>query len=327
MTDIHDHIAVLLLFFVVHLLTGLILIGRTGRRLWLWNAMDSAAVDIARRLNREGRSDSDRIVRGTAVFLVMTLLAYGAGWLWTYAAAGAWGWAWYLILLVGSVTVMTPIAVLRAVAKRLAEHKDQRVRDILAPYVREDLRQADHYALVRKAVEYGADALCVHLVGPSLFFALFGAPGLFVYTAVMAQQRVFGQLVPAHIHFGATARAAERLLNFVPALLSAALVAIGAAVVSRGQPLAALKLPLAQARLYDSFNRGLVLAAAAGGLGMTLGGPRRLTDGQISRSEWLGPAGTAAKAEPAAVRRAGMIIFVAFLCLILAFSFLSMIRL
>lgn len=327
MSHLHENIAVLLLFFAVHLLLGAALIARTGRHPWLWRIMDSAAAEAARRLNRGGRSDSDRIVRGAVVFVVFVLLAFGAGSLWALMSRGHLGWVADLVLLSGCLTVMMPIAVMRAVGRRLADHKADRARDIIAPHLREDIVNADTHTLARKSVEYGMEALCVQLVGPALFFALFGAPGLFVYVMIMAQHRIYGYLTPAQVHFGATVRAAERLINFIPAALTALLIVAGTSVVSRGKPVMAAALALKQAKRDDSFNRGLVLAAAAGGLGLALGGPRYWPDGQASRGEWLGAISETARTDPSALRQSGLLAFVVFLIFALAFSMVFMMRL
>lgn len=327
MTHLHENIAVLLLFFVVHLLLGAALMARTRRRPWLWTIMESAAADAARRLNRGGRSDSDRIVRGAVVFFIFTLGAYGAGSLWALMSRGSWGWAADLFLLSGTITAMAPVAVLRGVGRRLADQKTDQVRDILARHLREDLTKADAHTLARKAVEYGIEALCVQMVGPALAFVLFGAAGVFVYVTVIAQHRVYGHIVPAQLHFGATVRAAERLINLLPAVLTALLVVMGTAVVSRGKPAMAAALAVQQARRDDSLNRGMVLAAAAGGLGLALGGPRRWAEGQVRPAAWLGATSQTARTEPAAVRRAGLLAFVAFLIFALGFSTTFMMQL
>ncbi|MDP2206594.1 MAG: cobalamin biosynthesis protein [Alphaproteobacteria bacterium] len=326
MTHFHENIAVLLLFFVVHLLIGAALMARTRGRPWLWTIMESAAGDAARRLNRGGRSDSDRIVRGAVVFVVFLLLAYGAGSLWALMSRSNWGWAADLFLLSGAMTAMAPVAVMRGVGRRLADQKTNQARDILARHLREDLTQADAHMLARKAVEYGIESLCVLLVGPALAFALFGAVGVFVYVMVMAQHRIYGHIVPAQLHFGATVRAAERLVNLLPAVVTSLLVVTGAAVVSRGKPAMAATLAVQQAGRDDSLNRGMVLAAAAGGLGLALGGPRRWADGQVRPAAWLGAAAETARTEPAAVRQAGLLAFVAFLLFALGFSMAFMMR-
>ena len=327
MTDIHNHIAVLLLFFVVHLILGAALMSRTGRHQWLWSFMDSAAVEMGRRLNRGGRSDSDRIVRGTVVFVLMMLFAFGIGYAWEWAGVrGGMGWALDLLLLSGAMGIMTPVAVMRSVGRRLGDHKIDRARDVAAAHVREDLSKADEHAVARKTIEYGIESLCITLVGPAVGYVLFGATGVFVYVAVLAQQRAFGHVLSSHIHFGAAARAAERVINFVPAVLTAGLIALGAVVVPRGKPVMAASLPLQQAGRDDSFNRGIVMAAAAGGLGLTLGGPRRWPDGQVSKADWMGTGRETARTDVAALKRAGMMVFVAFLVLILAFSGVFMMR-
>lgn len=330
MTDLYHNTAVLLLFFVVHLILGVALLSRTRRTLWLWTIMESAAAEVARKLNRGGRSDSERIVRGAVVFIIFTAAAWGLGRLWGGMSAGNWGWLPDLFLLSGAMSALAPVAVLRSVGRRLTEQKNDRARDILAPYIREDITRADAHTLARKTVEYGAEALCVQVVGPALAFAFFGAAGVFVYVMVMAQFRTYGYVVPAQVQFGATVRAAERLINFIPAVLTVVLIAAGAAVVSRGKPVMAMVLPFKQAGRQDSYNRGLVLAAAAGGLGLALGGPRRLNMGQGerqgSKDGWLGAGSETARTEPAAVRHAGLLVFVGFLLLALGFSMGFMMR-
>lgn len=326
MTAYQDNIVVLLLFYVVHLLLGAALLRRTGRRPWLWVFMESAAAETARRLNRGGRSDSERIVRGAAVFVLLTLSALAAGSLWALAAAGAWGWIAGLLLLSGSVSAMTPVGVMRGAGRALSDQKTARARDIAAPHLREEVPADDTHALARKTVEYGMESLCLQVAGPSLAFVFFGATGVFVYVAVMAQFLVFGRMTPAYLHFGATVRAAERLINILPAALTALLLALAAGVVSRGKPVMALVLPVKQARGDDSFNRGLVMAAAAGGLGISLGGPRRWPGGEASCGEWMGAGGDTARTDAADLKRAAMLGFVAFLILSLAFSGALMMR-
>lgn len=326
MTDFYHNTAVLLLFFVVHLVLGVALLSRTRRRLWLWTIMEGAAAEAARKLNRGGRSDSERIVRGAVVFIVFMAVAYGIGRLWALMSAGNWGWVPDLFLLSGAMSALAPVAVLRGVGRRLSEQKKDQARDVLAPHLREDISRADPHTLARKAVEYGGEALCAQVVGPALAFAFFGAAGVFVYVMVMAQFRIYGFVVPAQVQFGATVRAAERLINFIPAAVTVLLVTAGAAVVSRGKPVMALALPLQQARRQDSFNRGMVLAAMAGGLGLALGGPRRLVSGQGNKDGWLGAVSETARTEPAAARRAGLLVFVGFLLLALGFSMGFMMR-
>lgn len=326
MSAFHDHIAVLLLFFVVHLILGAALITRTGRRQWLWSFMESASEEMARRLNRDGRSETDRIVRGTIVFMLMLGMALGAGSLWSWLSDRDMGWIFDLFLLSGALGIMTPIAVMRAVGRRLGEHKIDRARDIAALHLREDITRVDEHALTRKTIEYGVESLCLRLAGPALGYILFGATGVFVYVAVMAQQRIFGRQIPSQIHFGAAARAAERVINFIPATLTVLLITLGAAVISRGKPVMAAALSLQQARRDDNFNRGLVLAAAAGGMGLVLGGPRRWPEGQGSAGEWLGSGQETARTEAGALKRAGMLTFVGFLIFVLALSAAFMMR-
>jgi len=312
-------LCILLLFFVAHFLIGAALLARTGRRPLLWVVFESAAAEVARRLNRESRSEQDRLVRGFIVVILLLFFALLLGLGMDYLGRLPFGWVGDLVFLSLSVAAMTPIAVLRRAGYYLGEAKPARAMQIVQYHLPEDISGADAHAVVRKALEYAAISMNVLLVGPSLFYAGFGPAGVMLYVAVMAMHRAFGRSEKSTVYFGGTVRSLELLVNWVPARVTAVLITLAAGAVSRASPLTALKVAAGQAKGAESQNRGWVIGAMAGALGAILGGPRRWENGATSTESWIGPSTATAKQEPEALKRGALLVFVVY-CLVMAIA-------
>lgn len=307
-----EKLSILLLFLIIHLVLGAVLMGRAGRRPLLWTVLAEASKEVSRRLNRETRSEQDRLVRG---FIVVVLLAFFAmlfGYVMEKLSGLPFGFVADLLLLSITVVGMTPIAVLRRVRQYLADGKPQRANETVATHLTEDISGADESGVIRKAVEYAAVNMNVLLVGPALFFVVFGAAGLVLYITIMAMHGAFGRTDRKTFYFGGTVRSLETLANWVPARLTALLFALAAGVVSRARPLAAIRVAAGQAGKCESRNRGWVIGAVAGALDMTLGGPRHWKNGEKSKEEWIGGQGTSARLDALALKRAGLLCFVVY---------------
>src|SRR5690606_26579334 len=110
-------------------------------------------------------------------------------------------------------------------------------------------------------------------------------------------------------YFGGTVRSLEFLVNWIPARITVVLFALCAGAVSGGRPLQALKIAATQSGKCESRNRGWVLGAVAGALGITLGGPRHWKNGTKSKEDWIGAPDTTAKLDETVLKRAGLLCF------------------
>lgn len=318
-----EKLYVLLLFLVIHLVLGALLMGRAGRRPLLWTVLAEASKEVSRRLNRETRSEQDRLVRGFIVVVLLVFFALLFGYVMEKLSGLPYGFLATLLLLSVTVTGMTPVAVLRRVQKSLAAGQLQQAKETVSAQLDEDISGADDSGVIRKAVESAAVAMNVRLVGPSLFYVVFGTTGLVLYVTVMSMHGAFGRADRKTFYFGGTVRSLEMLANWVPSRLTALFFALAAGVVTRARPFAALKVAAEQAGKCDSRNRGWVIGAAAGALDITLGGPRRWPDGEKSTEEWIGAVGTTARLETAALKRAGLLCFAVFL-IVMALSAIAL---
>lgn len=125
--------------------------------------------------------------------------------------------------------------------------------------------------LVRATVESVAENTSDAVVGPLVWGAFAGVPGLLAYRAVNTLDAMVGYHSPDHERFGWAAARTDDLANLVPARLCAALTALLAPVVG-GRPAATIAVWRRDGRRHPSPNAGPVEAAFAGALGRTLGG-------------------------------------------------------
>ena len=134
-----------------------------------------------------------------------------------------------------------------------------------------DPAQLDVEGLARATVESVAENTADAVVGPLVWGALLGVPGLLGYRAVNTLDAMVGHRSPRHARFGWASARADDAANLLPARLTAALVVVLAPVVGGG-PRAALRAWWRDGGKHPSPNAGPVEAAFAGALGRTLGG-------------------------------------------------------
>lgn len=157
----------------------------------------------------------------------------------------------------------------------------------------------DAAGLARASVESVAENTSDAVVGPLLFGALGGVPGLLAYRAVNTLDAMVGHRSPRHLRFGWAAARADDLANLLPARLTAGL-AVALAPLAGGRPAPALRVWRRDGRRHPSPNAGQVEAAFAGVLGRSLGG-RLSYGGRVQDRPVLG---SGPVPEPADVLRA-----------------------
>ncbi len=157
----------------------------------------------------------------------------------------------------------------------------------------------DAGGLARAAAESLAENTSDAVVAPLLWGAVAGVPGLLGYRAVNTLDAMVGHRSPRYRRFGWAAARLDDGANLVPARLAALLVA-GCAPAVGGSPRAALRAWRRDAPAHPSPNAGPVEAAAAGALGVTLGGWTVYRHGAEERPRL----GTGPPPGPADLRRA-----------------------
>ena len=200
------------------------------------------------------------------------------------------------------------VATAVAVAGRMLDAEALAVADLLAaddlPAARRRLRALvgrdasalDASGVARAVVESVAENTTDAVVAPAVWAAIGGAPAVLAHRAVNTLDAMVGHRTSRYERFGWAVARLDDVANAVPAVLGAALVvvrhptrwrAIGRAVV-------------ADAGRHPSPNAGLIEAAFAGALGVTLGGTNRYAGAVEDR----GRLGTGPAPEPADIIRA-----------------------
>jgi adenosylcobinamide-phosphate synthase len=197
-------------------------------------------------------------------------------------------------------------------------------RALLPTLAGRDPSTLDAAELARATVESVAENTSDAAVAPLVWGALAGLPGLLGYRAVNTLDAMVGHRSARYARFGWAAARTDDVANWLPARLTAALT-VAVAPVAGGSPRDALRVWLRDGAAHPSPNAGRCEAAAAGALGLRLGGRNVygsrvedrpvLGDGRapassdvarsvrLSRAVWLAAAALAAAARLAARSR------------------------
>lgn len=125
--------------------------------------------------------------------------------------------------------------------------------------------------LARATVESVAENTSDAVVAPLFWGAVAGVPGLLGYRAANTLDAMVGYRNDRYERFGKAAARLDDVVNLAPARLTGLLTVATAPLVG-GTPAAALRALRADRRAHPSPNAGWCEAAAAGALGVRLGG-------------------------------------------------------
>ena len=155
----------------------------------------------------------------------------------------------------------------RRVGRALSAGDLEGARGLLPSLVGRDTDDLDEKEVARAVIESVAENTVDAVVAPACFAAAGGAPAAYAYRAVNTLDAMVGHRSRRYARFGWAAARLDDAANWVPARLTAVLVA---AVRPRaaGQVLAVLRHPPE----HPSPNAGVAEAAFAAALGLRLGG-------------------------------------------------------
>ena len=158
-------------------------------------------------------------------------------------------------------------------------------RQQVAMIVGRDTKNMDQAAVARGAIESGAENLSDGVIAPIFWFLIGGLPALMVYKIVNTADSMIGYRTERHEDFGWASARFDDLLNFIPARITAALIALPAGVHGQWRDI------IADAKLHRSPNAGWPEAAMARAINVTLSGPRAY-EGQMQNFPLVHPSGT-----------------------------------
>jgi adenosylcobinamide-phosphate synthase len=157
------------------------------------------------------------------------------------------------------------------VARALEEQKLDLARGRLSRIVSRDTSSLDETGILRALVETVSENISDGIVAPIFYLSLFGPVGALTYKAVNTMDSMLGYTNERYRYFGWFPARADDIANWIPARLSGWLVVGAAACLGRDWRLST-RIMRRDARKMKSPNAGFPEAAAAGALGVQLGG-------------------------------------------------------
>jgi adenosylcobinamide-phosphate synthase len=279
----------------------LILDAIVGDPEWLWRRLPHPVVAVGRLIewmdrtwNRADLSAGRR--KGAGVFAIVVVVAVAAtvGWFIERLLSPAehdWSAPFIVVLVAVLLAGRSLYDHVAAVAAAYESDGLAAARRTLPSIVGRDPESLDEAGLSRAAIESLAENFSDGVVAPAFWFALLGLPGLFAYKAINTADSMIGHRSPSHCDFGWASARLDDIANLLPARLSAIAIAV-AAPLAGGAIGAAFRLVGADARNHRSPNAGWPEAAMAGGLDVSLSGPRSY-DGVVGDEPYLNASGTA----------------------------------
>jgi adenosylcobinamide-phosphate synthase len=234
-----------------------------------------------------------RLAGGLLVVLTLSLagvIAWGllslAAWLHPLLGAAISVWLAWTCLAVRELHRQSAAVIDRLVASDLSG-----ARQALAMIVGRDTADLDEQALLRACIETVAENTSDGIVAPLVYLGLGGPVAGILFKAASTLDSMVGYRNQRYREFGWTAARLDDLLNWLPARLTALLLVTSCVPIgldARG----AWRIARRDARRHASPNAGLPEAAAAGALGVQLGGPASY-NGQWQEKPTFGDAGRA----------------------------------
>ncbi|GAB3198957.1 cobalamin biosynthesis protein [Geodermatophilus arenarius] len=182
-------------------------------------------------------------------------------------------------------------------------------RALLPTLAGRDPSTLDEAELARATVESVAENTSDAAVAPLVWGALAGLPGLLGYRAVNTLDAMVGHRSPRHARFGWAAARADDVANWLPARLTAALT-VACAPLAGGSAGGALRVWRRDGAAHPSPNAGRCEAAAAGALGLRLGG-RNVYGSRVEDRPVLGDGAAPASSDVARAVRLSRAVWVA----------------
>lgn len=161
------------------------------------------------------------------------------------------------------------------VAKLVERGNLEQARTELALIVGRDTGDLSPRQIHRALIETLGENLSDGVIAPLFYLALGGLPTALAYKAINTMDSMVGYKNERYLHFGRAAARLDDLVNYLPARITAGLIALSAGLLARNPAAAsaAVETMRADGRKHASPNAGLPEAAMAGALGVCLGGP------------------------------------------------------
>ena len=249
------------------LLAGVLLDLAIGDPQWLPHPVRAIGL-VARISERLLRRTRLRLRMAGLVFWILVTGSFTmAVWVTTRFGRGWWRVYWIYSLLACRDLDIQAGRVIRA----LEQNDVEQARKRLSWIVGRETAELSDAEIVRATVETVAENLSDGVIAPLFYLAIAGPTGMAAYKAINTLDSIVGYKNDCDRDFGWASARIDDVANFVPARLSAVLILIAALLPGFGAG-RALRVTLRDGWSQPSPNAGYPEAAAAGAIGVQLGG-------------------------------------------------------
>jgi adenosylcobinamide-phosphate synthase len=154
----------------------------------------------------------------------------------------------------------------------LVQKKVNQARKKVSLVVGRDVDGYDEAGIARAVVETVAENLVDGVTAPLFFAAIGGAPLAMAYKMTNTLDSMVGYKNETYLQFGKASAGIDDIVNYIPARLTAAVIALASQVLS-GRGARSLMTALTEGAHHSSPNAGYAEAAFAGALAVKLNGP------------------------------------------------------
>ena len=252
-----------------------------GEPRWLWNTLPHPVKLMGDAIGWCDNRLNSGLYPGFAGFAVifgLCIIAITLGW---------------VISQIGWLAEIVTVAILLA-HKSLMSHVSNVINSLrlstgdgrhsVSQIVGRDTTTMNRPEIARAAIESAAENFSDGVVAPIFWFAVAGPAGIVTYKLVNTADSMIGYKNDRHRQFGWSAARLDDLLNWIPARLTALLIAGTLGGLKKW------KLIMADAQMHRSPNAGFPEAALAYSLGIALSGPRSY-DGTMQNFPFVNPDG------------------------------------
>ncbi len=276
------------------LLVALVLDWYLGEPEILWSRLPhpivvfGKAVSLADKLlNNKDDSDEKQCRNGALAIFILLLTAL----IFALFIESIFEWAGFIGIILEIIFVFILLA-----QKSLADHVDRVATDLkndgleggrkaVGMIVGRNPSSLDKSGVSRAAIESLAENFSDGVVAPAFWYAIFGLPGIIVYKMINTADSMIAYKNEKYIWFGRVAAQVDDLANWMPARISAILIAMGSGMLSGVEAFKnSLIIALKDSGLHRSPNAGWPEGAMAGGANLALGGPRIYRDETVQQA-------------------------------------------
>jgi adenosylcobinamide-phosphate synthase len=153
-------------------------------------------------------------------------------------------------------------------------------KEAISMLVSRDTKDISESDINKASIETYAENLSDGVIAPLFYLILFGLKGALVYKAINTLDSMVGYRNDKYERYGKFSARLDDIINYIPAKITTLLIVV---LFASKEAIYALK----DANKHDSPNAGYPIAAMAGAIGVSLGGPTSYF-GKIKQKPYFG---------------------------------------